>query len=338
MLNIGLIGIGTVSAIHLYGYEQIPEVVKVVAVCDTNPEVAEMTAERLSARCYFDYQELLEDETVEVVDIMAPHYLHYPMTKDALQAGKHVLVEKPLATSSREARELIGLAEQVDLQLGVAENTPFVSAYQEAKRILQDKLLGEIHTVRTFIAGTEVARLSDRQLWKGDPYKAGGGVIMDAGPHSFFLLRWLFDPVSTVRAISPPSLPHHRVEDHALLSGSLVNGIHFSSELSFRAELPWTERLEIYGTNASLVIDQLANPPATIYRGEWDFDGTPLPGVSRRVDSWKIDSIARGVCNFMESISNHTDPVVRLDYCLHVVEVVEKAYASLQQSSTALSV
>jgi Predicted dehydrogenases and related proteins len=247
MINIGLIGIGTVSAIHLYGYEQIPEVAEVVAVCDTNTEVAKATAERLSVRCYFDYRELLEDKAVEVVDIMVPHYLHYPMVKEALQAGKHVLVEKPLATSSREAQELIGLAAQADLQLGVAENTPFVSAYQEAKQILQDKLLGEVHTVRTFIAGTEVARLSNRQLWKGDPYKAGGGVIMDAGPHSLFLLRWLFDPISTIRAISPPSLLYHQVEDHALLSGSLVNGIHFSSELTFRAELPWTERLEIYG-------------------------------------------------------------------------------------------
>ena len=141
----------------------------VVAVCDLDGDRAAAVARELGARAYTRLGDLLADPDVAAVDLTLPHHVHYEAASAALAAGRHVLVEKPLALTSDECRSLIEQAREASLTLGVAENTRFVAAYLAVERLLRSGALGEPRLARTFISGSEVARLRDTSLWKGRP-------------------------------------------------------------------------------------------------------------------------------------------------------------------------
>src|SRR5207248_8456881 len=138
---------------------------------------------------------------------------------------------------------------------------------------------------------SEVERLRDTSHWKGRLAGSRGGTIIDAGPHSFYLLKWLFGDVAGVQAIKSRVVTESEVEDHAIVAGRLASGALFTTEYTFTAQIPWGERCEIYGSEGSLIIDQLCNPPAIHYRGIHDYAGTPLPAVPYDPQRWKLASI-----------------------------------------------
>ena len=136
----------------------------------------------------------------------------------------------------------------------------------------------------TSFSGSEVHRIKDPALWHGKlPY---GGVILNSSVHNFYLFKWLFGGVRDVRGMASRLIPEGQAEDNGLMLGHLANGAEFQLFTSCTIEIPWTERLEVYGSKGGLVIDQLANPVAKYFQGSGDFEGTvlkafpstPLPG------------------------------------------------------------
>ena len=184
-VRVGLIGLGSISFTHEAGYSEAGETCEIVALCDINEEeVNSRIGMYAGAKGYTRYQDLLDDPAVDMVDITVPHELHYETAKAALERGKHVLVEKPITVKSEHGAELITLAKKKGLKFSVAENTHFVTAYLKAEEILKQGILGDILTVRTLIAGSEVHRIRAPRLWHGKaPY---GGVILDSAVHNFY--------------------------------------------------------------------------------------------------------------------------------------------------------
>jgi predicted dehydrogenase len=330
-VGVGIIGLGTISVLHMEGYREAGDRARIVALCDLNAEVAGAHAARLSARAYESYEELLRDDEVDMVDVLLPHSLHVPVVQAALEAGKHVLVEKPMAPSVAECEELLALAKERGLVFTVAENTRFVDAYLAVERLLAEDAIGAVRSVRTFIYGSEVERLRDRTLWKGRKDGTVGGAVMDAGAHSFYLLGWLFGGVRELRAEGAKLVEESEVEDNAIVTGRLASGGLFSSEFSFTAELPWGERLEVYGSKGSIVVDQLVDPPVMLYRGEYDFEGTPISSVKRDLLWWKGSSVAAGVKDFVESLIEGRLPAVDPLDGVAAMRVVEAAYRSMEE-------
>src|SRR5881392_2447010 len=95
-VGFGVIGLGSISRYHVKGLVEAADCARVVAVCDTSPGAAERVGSETGAKAYTDYRELLKDPNVEAVDLPLPHHLHYEVANRALEAGKHVLVEKPM--------------------------------------------------------------------------------------------------------------------------------------------------------------------------------------------------------------------------------------------------
>ncbi|MCL5947922.1 MAG: Gfo/Idh/MocA family oxidoreductase [Actinobacteria bacterium] len=351
-VRVGMIGLGTIHAVHAEAFKRtaaghgpntrvhgdgdadamrmpgtgLPG--EIVAVCDTDAGRARQVSTDLGCAAYTDYSALLNNADVDAVDITLPHSLHYQVASDALQSRKHVLVEKPMAPSSAQCRELIELARQEGLVFTVAENTRFVHAYQEAKKLLDAGKIGQPRLIRTLVCGTEVERLRDRSLWKGRVDGTAGGTIMDAGPHSFYLLKWLCGPVASLRAFGSKLVDESEVEDHAVVSGSLANGALFTSEFTFTSEMPWNERLEIHGTDGTIVVDQLANPPLTIFKGELDFFGTHQTSVIHDPAWWKGASIVAGVADFVHAVHDRRPATVDPWDGYYAMEIVEAAYRS----------
>ncbi len=336
-LGIGIVGLGIISRAHRAGYARVADRATVVAVCDRDGERAAAAAAELGARAYTSLDDLLADPTVEAVDLTLPHDAHYPAARAALAAGRHVLVEKPLALTSDECRSLIEQAREASLTLGVAENTPFVAAYVAVERLLRSGALGEPRLARTLISGSEVARLRDTSLWKGRHAGSGGGAILDAGPHSFYLLRWLLGEPATVRAFHHRLIAESEVDDHAVVAGRMRSGALYTTEYTFTAEIPWGERLELYGSEGSVVVDQLARQPALHFAGADDREGSALPGVPYNPDGWKVDSIAAGVADFVDAVRDGRPPTVSGEDGLHGVLVAERAYESAARGGIELT-
>lgn len=337
-IHVGVIGLGTISALHMEGYRLAEDIARITAVCDTAEAAAAAHAQRLDAKAYSDYEELLADPGVDMVDVLLPHSLHVPVVQAALQAGKHVLVEKPMAPTSAACEELVCMAREAGLTFTVAENTRFVDAYLEVERLINDDAIGSVRSVRTFISGSEVERLRDATLWKGRRDGTVGGAVMDAGAHTFYLFGWLFGGVTEVRAQSAKLVEESEVEDNALVTGRLGNGGLFSAEFSFTAEIPWGERLEVYGSKGSIIVDQLVDPPVMLYKGEYDFDGNPVTSVARDVLWWKGSSIAAGVRDFVAALSAGRPPKIDPEDGVRAMRVVEAAYESIERDGARVTI
>ncbi|NWF68331.1 MAG: Gfo/Idh/MocA family oxidoreductase [Chloroflexi bacterium] len=326
-LRLGIIGLGIISDAHVEGAAAMHEIADVIAVCDIDEAKAQAVAQRFGAAVYADYRRLLDEAPVDVVDIILPHNLHYPATLYALERGKHVLLEKPLTIHAAEGWELVEKARAMGVKFSVAENTRFVKAYLEAEKLLRAHALGDIYQIRTLIAGSEVERLTHPHPWKARKEGSGGGVIMDAAPHSFYLLKWLFGEIAELQAFQSKMVSVSEVEDNALILGRMTSGAGFTLQLNFTAECPWTERLEIYGTTGALIIDQIANPPALLYRGVNDFHGTPLP-VPYNPMKWKTHSIFEETRDFIQTVWAGGTPKVDPADAHYCIVAVEKAYES----------
>ncbi|GAC1348306.1 MAG: Gfo/Idh/MocA family oxidoreductase [Ktedonobacteraceae bacterium] len=324
---IGIIGAGNIAYMHEAGYSELADFCQVVAVCDINEAAAQDHAASHPAKVYTDYHALVADTEVDMVDVTVPHRWHYPIALAALEQGKHVLVEKPMAMASEQALHLLKTAQAMGVKFTVAENTHFVAAYLAAERLLQAHSLGDIRFVRTCIAGSEVARIHSQASWVGSPENQG--VLLDSGVHSFYLLRWLFGGVRDIQAFGYRIMPQSQVEDHAIAFGHLFNGAIFETTQSCIAEAPWTERLEIYGSKGSLIVDQLANPPVVHFAGSGDVEGTPLASVPYEPLAWKYLSIVAEVQDFVGAIVEDRSPVIDPLYGYHAIQVAEAAYTSI---------
>ncbi|HEY6411396.1 MAG TPA: Gfo/Idh/MocA family oxidoreductase, partial [Ktedonobacteraceae bacterium] len=196
-----------------------------------------------------------------------------------------------------------------------------------AERLLQNNTLGAIRFVRASISGSEAARIKSHASWVGSPENQG--VLLDSGVHTFYLLRWLFGGVQDIQAFTYKILPESQVEDHACAFGHLANGAVFETTQSCIIEAPWTERLEIHGSLGSLIIDQLANPPAIHFKGPDDIEGTPLTSVPYEPLAWKYLSIVAEVQDFVHAITENRPPIINPHYAHHAIQVVEAAYKSI---------
>jgi len=331
-LGLGIIGLGGIAFAHEAGYFEMGEVCRIVAMCDIREEEAVSRAAMYDAKAYTRYQDLLADPAVDVVDIIVPHEFHYEIAKAALEKGKHVLVEKPITVKSEQGEELIALANQKGLKFSVAENTHFVTAYLKAEEILKQGILGDIWTVRTLIAGSEVLRIKDPNLWHGKaPY---GGVILDSAVHNFYLFKWLFGGVCDVLGFASKIVPEGEMEDNGLILGHLVNGAEYQLNVSCTMEIPWTERVEIYGSRGGMIVDQLANPVVKYYLGSNDIDGTLVEGVPFDPLGWKFNSMVTEIKDFVSAIIEDRPPRVDPADALYALKAVEAVEKSIERKQT----
>ena len=325
-IRVGIIGLGAISFVHEAGYSEAADLCEIVAMCDLRAGEVAGRAAMYNAQVYTRYQDLLDDPAVDLVDVTVPHHLHYAVALAAIEKRKHVLVEKPIAVNSEQGQHLIERAQEVGVKFGVAENTRFVTAYQKAAEILKEGTLGDIWIVRTLIAGSEVYRIKDPDMWHGKaPY---GGVVLDSAVHSFYLFKWLFGGVRDVFGIVSRIVPEGETEDNGLILGHLASGAEFQLHTSCTMEIPWTERLEVYGSKGGMIVDQLVDPVVKYYQGSNDIDGTVVEGVPFDPFAWKYNSIVVEVQDFVSAIGEDrkllVDPLDAL-YALRAVEAVERS-------------
>ncbi len=187
-LSIGIVGAGGFAHFAAQAFLSISGI-KIVAVADKDEQAASLLAESLEAKKYIDYEKLLLEKDIELVYIATPPYLHYLQSKLALQAGKHVICEKPAALKTKEAAELVVLAQSKNLLYTVNLMQRYNPLFSTVKEIIDENVLGD------FLHGYFENYASDENLlpfhWFWDETKSGG-IFIEHGVHFFDLFAgWL---------------------------------------------------------------------------------------------------------------------------------------------------
>jgi len=250
-LRIGLIGAGGIAGAHARGYRELAVQgrAQVVAVCDSVPAAAQRRAQELGAeRACADFRELL-GPGIDAVDICLPHDLHAPVALEAIAAGKHLLVEKPIATTLADARAMVEAARRAGVVLQVGHNERFDPQYQELQRLVAAGELGEVFCARA--DHNQNLRLPAGH-WLRSAARSGGGALIGSGIHRVDLLRWLLGEVAEVYSVQVTRPERLEAEAAALTTLRFESGCIASLSTNWAVNrAPWYELMWLYGSLGS---------------------------------------------------------------------------------------
>lgn len=185
----GIVGCGNIFPMHAVSVKTL-ENARLSAVCDNKEDRAKAKAKEFDCKCYLDYKEMIDKEELDVVHICTPHYMHAPMSIYASNAGKHVLLEKPMSIELQDAEAMIKAAEDSKTTLGVIFQNRYNNGSKLIKETLQSGALGKILSGKAIVTWNRSDEYYSKSDWKGTWDKEGGGVIIDQAIHSLDLMRW----------------------------------------------------------------------------------------------------------------------------------------------------
>ena len=190
LIRVGIAGCGGISNAHIPVLLRM-EGVKIVAVCDINPERAKAAAEKTGAEIARDFGELIAREDVDVVHVLTPHYLHAPLAIAALKAGKNVITEKPMATTLADARAMIRAARESKGRLAVIFQNRYNPASQALKKLVASGEGGKLIGARASVCWHRETPYYNMSGWRGFMATEGGGTLINQSIHTLDLLTYV---------------------------------------------------------------------------------------------------------------------------------------------------
>ena len=339
-VRIGVVGCGEVAQrVYLPEFHRLNDQAALVAVCDNVEDRARAAQQRFGARTYYtDLERFLRHSDAEIVVNLTPHKAHFPVSMAALEAGRHVYTEKPLAQSVDDATQLIETARAHRVKLVCAPVILLLPTAQRWQYLLREGAIGAVTFAR--------AQLLAPPIWDDFPldhmwyYAAGSGPLMDVGVYALTALTGLFGPALRVSAMAGTIMREHVIHNgpaagrrfhnevadsvHLLLD---FGGFFASFDISWCVQASRNETLEVYGEHGTLSGDPTyANMPIHIFRPGrgWTLD-EPTPPWPRS-DDW-----FQGVAHLVNCVLHDTAPVPSATHARHVLDIVLTALRSAQE-------
>jgi UDP-N-acetylglucosamine 3-dehydrogenase len=255
-MRVGLVGAGFMGGVHLDAYAGIPDV-EVVGVADARIEAAVAGAEMVGARPYASYEDLVAAEDVEVVDVCLPTAFHRDLAIRAAREGRHVILEKPIARTMEDAREIVEAFSGDGPQLFVGHVVRFFPEYVGIKQKIDAGDLGTIGVVRTSRRSPLLLGWND---WYAD-WRVSGGVLLDLVIHDFDYLRWTLGEVERLYARGMLGREYNRL-DYVLVTLRFESGAIAHIEGHWGYPGPFNYSIEVAGSDALLTAN--STEPASL--------------------------------------------------------------------------
>lgn len=307
MIRIGLLGAGTIAKTHAQAYATITRS-KVVAVADLDIKQASELAASLDAEVAVDCTEIINRKDIDAVDICLPTFIHARYTVEAAQMGKHVLCEKPIATTLADADAMIEATERAGVILMVAQVLRFWPQYVALKRILDGGEIGKPLAIYAARLGTAPTWTWNK--WILDPI-LGGGVLLDLQIHDLDYITWLWGPPKMVNACGVKS--SNGAWSHVFTTLAYEDGRIACAEATFLVprSFPFTMTLRVVCEDGTAVLDyrggvniearDSVQRPITVYTKDGDI---LYPEVSEE-DAYKSE-----IEYFIDCVENKQQPQV----------------------------
>ena len=316
-LNAGVIGVGNMGRHHARNYYEIPGIT-LVAVADSDPKVVKGIADKFKVRAYTDYHQMLEKEKLDIVSIAVPTGLHRKVALDCIAKGIHILIEKPIAATVAEAKEIVAKARKKGIKFTVGHIERFNPAVLKLKEMIEAGRLGDIVTIATFRLGPTPTRIRD------------ANVVIDIAVHDIDIMNWFFGKLPEKVTARGGNALHRTQEDHveAFLNYGQGTGLlvaNWITPLKVRrltvsgkkayVELNYiTQELDFYATNIMPIYDDFGD--FLIKFGETQ---------DKKVISVKnIEPLRAEIMAFIDCIKKNCRPMVTAREAIEALDIAHK--------------
>jgi UDP-N-acetylglucosamine 3-dehydrogenase len=317
-LNVAVIGLGNMGKNHARNYFEIEEAT-LVAVCDVNKTIGNALSEKFNCKYYEDYEEMFEKEKIDAVSIVVPTNMHEKVAIYAIERGKHVLVEKPIASTLDSAQKIIESAKQNKVKLMVGHIERFNPAIQKLKEMILKDKLGKITSIITKRVGVSPPQIKD------------ANVIIDLGVHDIDIINYLIQKkVRSINAHAGKAIITDR-EDHAEIF------ILFEGDTSGFIQINWItpikiRTLSITGTKGYAELDYMTQELKvfeSVYEKTFDdFKDLILKFGTPNVVNLNIDKkepLKEELKSFIDCILNDEKPATSGEEGLFALKIALKA-------------
>lgn len=316
MIGIGIIGAGHFGAVHAKAMAEV-EGLKLVAVCREDAEAAEAFAAEYGGRAYSDWRLLLADPEVDAVLIATPHHLHELIAIGAADAGKHILLEKPMAPTTRACDAINAAVAAAGVHLMIGHVMHFAQPCLKAKEIIASGRIG-----KPVLGSSWMIKLwmeSNRRGWHMNT-ASGGGMLMTAGIHALDRLVWLMgQDVVSVNALAGTFFHDQEADDSALIGLRFADGgIGQVQSVGYRNGAMGFA-MDLVCENGTLRID-FDHGVSIGVDGVW----TPVPDSIE--PNWMHHAVAREWQAMKAAISDNTPIPVTGEYGRQMVAIVEAVH------------
>ncbi|MBI4418544.1 MAG: Gfo/Idh/MocA family oxidoreductase [Ignavibacteriales bacterium] len=364
-LRVGIIGFGQMGRIHAYAYRSIPLyydghpcAIVLKGVCDSNEVLARKGVEQAGFEfSTTDFRELVRRKDIDIINVCTPNKMHKEALLAAIENGKHVYCEKPLAFNEAEAREIVAAVEKAGVKHQITSEYRFIPAVMKARELMDKDFVGRVFHFRGVYLHSGYIDPKRPREWRMQKDVIGGGVLVDLGPHLLDIMHYLVGDVDAVSASmetffkerplpeNPSKTAPVEVEDALVAVLRLKNGALGTVEFSRVATGAEDEmRLEIHGQNGALAFNLMqpnelhafdAREPKSNqgFKRITTVQKYPAPAVMpapKFTMGWVRSHIA-AQHSFLDSIVNNQMPSPSFHDALKLHHLIECMYASVEQ-------
>lgn len=322
ILRIGIIGFGKTGRVH-FDHLQAHQETRVVAVADNR--LPPLEERERGIRYEEDWRVVIRDPEVDAVVICLPHLYHAPCAEMAIGNGKHVFLEKPIATTYADALMLVTLARKQQVVFMVNMTHRFYPPVQKARQLIREGEIGSVISVRDYYM--EILNRAEFPAWFFDPVLAGGGVVITDSIHLIDRVEWLLgEKLNFVAGMERRMEPDTGVEDCAEILCNSVSGVPVTiGSFFFSGPQAWEDGLTLFGTRGVLRVQAWSHVEwqrygePEVYRYEGYEPGTAQSGKS----AW---GHSQSIAEFVESVREKREPESSAASALNAQKIVEDFY------------
>lgn len=300
MIRVAIIGAG-IGAQHLRGYLAVSDRFQVAAICDLDTErAAKVAGDNNAIRMVSDLAEVMADDSIDLIDVCLPPHLHFPVSLQALKAGKHVVCEKPLVRSLAEADELQTAAQAVNRKIFPVFQYRYGRATQQLQALIDAGLAG-----KAYAASLEVHWSRDSNYyaipWRGTWAGESGGAVLGHAIHAHDLLCCFLGPIAELSAFTATRVNEIETEDCAAISMKMQSGALATSSVTLGAGNDTSRmRLCFEGFTA-----ESGSAPYTPAEDEWRFIArSPVEQAAIDKITTAVPDVLTGFAGFVDAIAD----------------------------------
>ena len=307
-VNVGVIGVGAMGHNHARVYSKL-ENANLMAISDLLKTKAEEVSNEYNTKGFIDYNDILKMPEIEAVSVCVPTTHHFNVVMDAIENGKHVLVEKPIAFTLREAKAMVKAAKNEGVKLATGHVERFNPAVGKTKELIKNDVIGEVVSASAKRVGPFPPRIKDV------------GVIIDLAIHEVDIMFYLFEsPVSRIYANMGSRLERCEYEDHAEIMSKFKNGIIGMLEVNWLT--PYKKRkLEITGVDGIIALDYI-DQSVNVYGKS-----------TQNVDVPYKEPLKEELSSFLSAVNNGEEPKITGEDGIYALKVVTAAMKSAKDTS-----
>jgi predicted dehydrogenase len=336
--RVGIVGSGVISRTYAANAAAF-DTFEIVACADLEPTRCEALAIEHALEA-LSVEALLASPSIDIVLNLTPPLAHLAVTRAALEAGKHVYSEKPLAITGAEAAELVRFAEEQGKRIGCAPDTFLGRAYQAARALLDEGAIGEPLAASAAMVG------GGQERWHPDPdtfFRNGGGPLLDMGPYYLTAIVALLGPVRRVIGFASTLVAERRIEigprtgevfaaetpTHTAALLELAGGLTATLVATFESPGHYSTMLLLHGSEGELALPDpnAFEGPVQIRRGRGGWEEVPYVRAGAR------DARGLGLHDLVEAIAENRPPRASAELAAHVVDVATSILASGERGS-----